>query len=287
MFQVNSCPRRGRPALVLAIALALMFAPGQDRGAMAESLSTTLDVPYRTVDGITLYVDIFAPDSPGPFPSLLLVHGGGWRYGNRTAFDDLAADFAASGFVAFSVDYRLAPPGGNWHAVAPVEDLKAAMQWVRAHAAEYGGDPTHVGAVGGSAGGNLVQMLATTGIAGTDRPDATVSLSGASDLPAMDKADPGTYDKVRNYIGCSYKRCPTAWVAASPRYQVTSAAAPSLVANSTDEKIPVDQATSLADALQAAGVPVRLELVEGGHHSQQLLPFIWDHILRFLRTYLE
>jgi acetyl esterase len=287
MISLRSSPARFRSATLAVVAtLFLAFLPGRGGAEASGSYSSTLGIPYRTVDGITLDLDAYAPDSPGPFPVLLIVHGGGWRFGSRITFDGVAARFAAAGYVAFSADYRLSPPGGTWHATAPVDDLKAAMLWIRANASAYGGDPTRVGAVGGSSGGNLVQMLATTGTPEADRPDAIVSLSGPSDLPAMVEADSITYKKVINYVGCSVKVCGNQWRIASPIDQVTAASAPTYLANSTQEQIPVDQATSMAAALKAAGVPVRLDVIDGDYHSLHLLPFVWDHILLFLHRRL-
>jgi len=167
-----------------------------------------------------------------------------------------------------------------------VEDLKAAMLWLRQSISAYGGDPSRVAAFGGSAGGNLALMLDATGTPGADRPDAVVSLSGPTNLPALIESDAATYDKARNYVGCANDVCPNSWLRASPIYQLVAGAAPTYIANSTQEQIPLDQATTMASALTAAGVFVRLEIIDGDYHSRSMLPFIWDHVIRFLRHHL-
>src|SRR5262249_41639796 len=142
------------------------------------------DVPYRTVAGQTLKMDAYLP-AGGPHPAVLLIHGGGWDHGDKASDATSARALAAHGFGAFAAHYRLAPPGGTWHFPAPVEDVQAAMIWIRAHADEYRVDAKRVGAFGDSAGANLALMLGVSGKPGADRADAVVSWSGPTDFTTL------------------------------------------------------------------------------------------------------
>jgi acetyl esterase/lipase len=96
----------------------------------------------------------------------MVIYGGGWVLGNKALSAPLARQLAQQGFVAFAMNYRLAP----LHPFpAAVDDVQASVAWVRDHAFDFGLDPARVGAIGGSAGGHLSAMLATLG-EGPPRP---------------------------------------------------------------------------------------------------------------------
>jgi len=118
------------------------------------------DLTYATYGERSLQLDLYRPKAAkGKLPSIVCVHGGGWAKGNRKSHGNLAKALAARGFVAVTVSYRLS---GEARFPAAIQDCKAAVRWVRAHAKEYGVDPKRIGAAGLSAGGHLVALLATS-----------------------------------------------------------------------------------------------------------------------------
>jgi acetyl esterase/lipase len=115
------------------------------------------NVPYTTIDGHTLQLDVFYPAGEGkPLPAVMIIHGGGWRSGNRQQHIPLAERLAAQGFVCFTVSYRLSTDALY---PAAVHDLKAAIRWIRAHARTYRADPARVAVLGFSAGAQLAALL--------------------------------------------------------------------------------------------------------------------------------
>lgn len=112
------------------------------------------DIEYSQAGGESLKLDVFTPEGKGKFPAVIFVHGGGWSGGNRTGGNDpLFAPLAARGIAWFTISYRLAP---KHNYPAPIEDVHAAIRWVKAHAAEYNIDPNRIALVGESAGGQIV-----------------------------------------------------------------------------------------------------------------------------------
>lgn len=241
------------------------------------------NVTYGSVAGQSLLLDAYIPDG-GPHPAVVVIHGGGWAYGNKHELDFEGENLAAGGFAAFVVDYRMAPPGGTWHAPVALEDVRAAVVWVRHNAATYHVNPRAVGALGNSAGGNLAMMLGTTGSAGVDRVEAAVSYSGQSDLRRLSNAH--TIHAATNYIGCSATECPDKWIANSPVDHCSSATAPMLIVNSTHELMPLDQATVMDARLSEVGVPHELRVLEGDQHASAYAGEVWPQTLAFLRTHL-
>src|SRR5256885_956012 len=121
-------------------------------GAAQGGVTVKNDVTYRTVDGEQLGLDVYQPAKKGKSrPAVVVVHGGGWTQGDKALFAQQGNQLAERGFVAFSINYRLAPAHPY---PAAVQDVEAAVAWVRKHAKAYGVDPKRVGALGGSAGGH-------------------------------------------------------------------------------------------------------------------------------------
>ena len=125
------------------------------------------DVEYGRAGGEILKLDVSMPEGRGPFPIAILVHGGGWSSGDKSGSDkpgngaDITpwfAEFSAAKFAWFSINYRYAPKN-RWPAC--LDDVETAIRWVKAHAAEYKGDPQRIALVGHSAGGHLVCLAAT------------------------------------------------------------------------------------------------------------------------------
>jgi len=127
-----------------------------------ESIRTFRDVVYARYGERRLSLDLYLPPESsrrGRVPGVIVVRGGGWQSGDKETFGFLAAHLADEGFAAASIEYRTSQEATF---PAAVQDAKAAVRWMRAHASSYGIDPDEIGAIGASAGGLLVTMLATT-----------------------------------------------------------------------------------------------------------------------------
>jgi gluconolactonase len=130
---------------------------------LPEGVTPNLDVVYAQYGTRKLLADVFVPDGDGPLPAVVVVHGGGWLKGDKTKFRALALQLAARGFVTAAIEYRL---GGEARFPAAIHDCNAAVRFLRANARRFHVDPDRIGAVGGSAGGHLVGLMAT----GSDDP---------------------------------------------------------------------------------------------------------------------
>jgi len=150
---------------------------------------------YARVGGTSLRLDLYTPsEAPSGLPTLLYLHGGAWAVGDKSdAVAERLMPIVASGFAVASVNYRLVP---SVRFPAPVHDVKAAVRWLRANAAEYGLDPDRIAIGGVSAGGHLASLTALTAggaifANGTSAPfDAIVAATGfAAGLPSLLDAD--------------------------------------------------------------------------------------------------
>ncbi|NQX25982.1 alpha/beta hydrolase [Microbacteriaceae bacterium VKM Ac-2854] len=227
------------------------------------------DIVYDAATGQTL--DVCMPAGGGDArPAVLEIHGGSWARGDKADLNwrPICQWLASEGFVAVSVNYRLAPA-----AVFPaqIDDVTAAAAWLTANAEDYGVDPERIAAFGGSAGGNLASLLGTT----SADIKAVVDLSGPSDLTATGMADDdptvGIAAAVHSYLACAdLAACPAA-SAASPIAQIDADDPPFFIAHSESERVALSQSQSFADALTAAGVDVEFRLQAGSLHSIAML----------------
>ncbi|MCD5408759.1 alpha/beta hydrolase [Candidatus Bipolaricaulota bacterium] len=237
----------------------------------AQAVTELHDVVYRTVDGISLALDIYLPDGPGPHPAILFVHGGAWHTGDKRRLAPLARFFAERGYVGFSVSYRLAPA---FTYPAPLEDLRCAVKWIRGHAADYGVDPGRIAAVGTSAGGHLVALLGTApetvGACGDpgvpSRVQAAVALFGPMDL--LSAVGSPAEAAVESFLGASVQEDPDLWREASPITWASSDDPPFLLIHGLDDRVvPYEESVRMAAALRRVGAEVRLVLIPGAGHG--------------------
>jgi acetyl esterase len=251
------------------------------------------DQTYERVDGQAMLLDVCMPsgDSGVSRPAILAIHGGGWTHGSKTQsrFRDVCEWLASAGFVAASVNYRLAP---KYEYPDAIRDVERAVEWLRkaAQVRRYSIDPTKIGVLGSSAGGNLGALLGTEGsgsLTTGHRVAAVADLSGPIDLTAEGAEKADLLPNIEEYLGCAnLASCPQARVA-SPSYHVDPTDPPFFVANSTNELIPLSQPENFVSALRAAGVAVRFVEVNGNAHAVKMLhSSLRDEIIDFFRTTL-
>jgi len=246
------------------------------------------DIAFKQVDGETLSLDAYLPTTEGPHPAVILIYGGGWIMGNKADWDAYGRYLAEQGFAAFALQYRLAPA----HPFpAAADDFRDGTAWVREHALEFGIDPARLGAVGGSAGGQLAALLATEGSGPLDqgsRVAAAVAWAGPMDLhPSQFPAETQGY--ISAFLACAPANCREDTIdAASPIDHLDASDPPMLIAHGdVDLLIPLNQAQRMDAALQAAGVPHQLLVVPGAGHDEKLLPGVFEPTTQFLREQLR
>jgi acetyl esterase len=118
---------------------------------------TVSEVEYRrTAAGRSLLARIYQPEGPGPFPTVLDLHGGAWNAKDRHAEEPMDRALASSGLLVVAVDLTLAPEAPY---PASVQDANYAVRWLKWKAAAWNGDPSKVGIYGSSSGGHVAELL--------------------------------------------------------------------------------------------------------------------------------
>jgi len=196
-------------------------------------LKPSYGVVYKTLPSSpygqrNLHLDIISPEKPGKYPALLLVHGGGWRSGDRTMEKQMAQQVARHGYVTATVEYRLSPEALY---PAAVYDLKAAIRYLRANANKFSIDATRIAISGTSAGGQLAALVGmTSGISKFDKeeanPKSSAKIQAIIDIDGvLDFRDPNESAKDSDplrpsagamWFGGDIRKYPEKWLEASP-----------------------------------------------------------------------
>lgn len=233
-----------------------------------------IGIGYGEAGGQKLLLDAHVPEGNGPFPVAIIIHGGGWMSGNPEK--DIVPVFApyATNFTWFTISYRLAPTN-RWPAC--YDDVQTAVRWVKAHAAEYKGDPNRIALLGYSAGGHLVTLAGTQADPDT-RVQAIVGMAPPTDLVADNERRGGLTVSMKALFGFDTTNITDNVRAVlkenSPSDYVKPGLPPFLIVQGTaDKTVPENQSLAFQKKLQAAGVDCDMILIPGAQHRIA----DWDH----------
>jgi len=314
-------------AALCAITVAVSLTPTAEARKASSSEGVSLSLPeyfatpfsaadrppetttYARPGGEELKLDVWRPPDnvagdagvEGGRPAVIVVHGGGWRSGDRGEFPRWNAWLADKGYVVFDIDYRLSPPP-SWQD-AP-GDVRCAIGWVKENSGRYGVDPGRVALMGRSAGGHLALLTAYT--KGTSTLPAGCGVRGEQDTavaavaafyPPTDLArlsSLGYLGGIDRFLGGTRKMLPGRYRLSSPVARVDPGDPPTfLVHGGDDEIVPSGESKLLAGHLGEAGVPHRLVGLPWANHT---FDFFWggwgsqitrSSLERFLRSSLE
>ena len=267
---------------------------------LAGGMREELDLPYAGTDNPRQRLDLYLPARPAstkPLPVIAFIHGGGWQGGDKRGGARMVAGFVLSGeYAAASIGYRLTDEA-TWP--AQIHDCKAAIRWLRAHAATYGLDPNRIGVMGTSAGGHLVAMLGTSGdvadVEGSlgghcdqsSRVTCVVDQFGPTDFTVIGKAHDRPNGPLARLLGGPPGERRDASRAASPVTYVSKDDPPFMCVHGThDAVVPSSQSEVLDEALAAVGVECILLKIDGGGHGGFRNPAVVDRVRKFFDNHL-
>lgn len=255
-------------------------------------------VVYRTILTRRLHMDICTPSQrpTEAAPAVILIHGGGWRSGDRSMELPMALQLAARGYVAATVEYRLSPEALY---PAAVLDLKAAVRWLRAHARAYGVDTSRIAVYGCSSGGHLASLLGVTnGVAAYEEGDdlrwsstvqAVVDIDGPLDLTHPEESGkdsiPSKPSSAKRWLGSTYADAPGLWRQASPAFHLRKGMPPMLFVNSSLPRYHVGRDAAV-DTMKIYGIYHEIHTVPNTPHPFWLFlpwqPEVVGYIAGFL-----
>lgn len=259
-----------------------------------------------------LRISILVPRTNDLKPAIVYVPGGGFISADYEKFFEMRSALAKAGFVVAAAEYRVVPD----RFPAPLEDGKAAVRYLRAHASEYGIDPKRIGVLGDSAGGWLAQLMATTGAEKKydkgdflDQPSAVqaaVSLYGISDVRNIGAGFPEAIQKVHaspavteallvngpafaTFPGASVDADSNKALQAGSMGHLEGVKPPILLMHgSADRLVSPVQSKQLFEALKKRGDQVDYTIVEGAGHGDAhwYQPAIIDQVVSWFKKNL-
>lgn len=250
-----------------------------------QNLASKMDVTFARYGNRTLQMDIYRPKGNWKtLPAIVCIHGGGWANGNRTNHGRVAQALAAKGFVAATISYRLS---GEAPFPAAIHDCKAAVRFLRASAKEYGIDKNKIGAIGLSAGGHLVALLAASndvselegngGNAGfSSSIQAAIPMGAQTDfLSERNKeitAIPERGKIWRQFLGGSQEEKPNVYRLASPLHHLNKNSAPSWFITGEKDDLST-HAIEFRQRMKELGIQSNLTVIKNAPH-----PFLGKQI---------
>lgn len=194
-----------------------------------DDIRTQKNILYKEIGDRKLLLDIYAPAKQDrKYPCVIMIHGGGWRSGDKDMMAGFASNLSLRGYVVLSVGYRLSLEAKY---PAAVHDLEDAIVWARKHADQYQIDKRKIVPLGTSSGGQLASLLGTN--THSDRRkqvQATVNIDG---ILAFHHPESAEGEVAALWLGGKYEEVPKIWEQASALYQVSKRTAPVLFLNSS------------------------------------------------------
>jgi len=236
-------------------------------------LKETLDIVYRNINGITLYLDLFLPEDVKNPPLIFWIHGGAWKMGDRKWCG--LKNQIERGFAVTSVDYRLS---GTAPFPACIEDCKYALAFLRKNSGQYPINFSKVCAAGDSAGGHLAALMGvTTGHEEWEPEGADCSVQAVIDLygpawikrkyPLEQNQNNDVIDALLGISVVSTKGIMAA-VAASPVTYIDGTEPPFLIIHGDqDDVVSIEDSRMLRNELEKHGRSVSMYTVLGGSHG--------------------
>lgn len=258
------------------------------------------NIVYESYGNRELHLDIFSPVQKVKkiYPGIILVHGGGWRSGDRSMEIPMAQKIASCGYITAVVEYRLSPEAKY---PASIYDLKSAIRWMRANAVKYNIDAKKIGAYGCSSGGHLVSLLGVTN--GNKKYDGVGSnLQYPSTLQAvvnidgiLDFTDPAESGKDNDpqkpsvgklWLGYSFKENPDIWREASPLNYVEKNAPPFLFINSSLDRFHAGREQFIAK-LNSFNIYSEVHTIQNTPHPFWLFHPWFEDVFNYIRNFLD
>ena len=254
------------------------------------------DIVYKTIDDRLLKLDIYTPAKKGKFPALIMIHGGGWRSGNKNMERPMAQRITLNGYVTIPVEYRL-----SLEAIYPaaIHDIKAAIRYIKDNAESYNIDTTKIAIEGESAGGQLAMLVAMTnriekfegdksGSKSTSTVHAAIDVDGVVNFLAPNSLNtPQTDDSPGAYwLGGIFEKKPLIWKEASPIYWVTKNSVPVLFIASSVPRFHAGR-DEMIDLLNQNGIYSESYSIPDSPHSFWLFEPWFEPTKKFIVNFLN
>ena len=245
---------------ILIPLIALFFASCTTYSGKVKYLK--LDNNYYTLEKTEREMgQVYIPEGKGPFPGVIILHGGGWNSRSYEDMNSVAHSVASHGFVVYNINYRLVPK--HLHP-APIIDLQNALIHFKANHQQFKLDPKRIGLWGYSAGGHIVSYFALVHAKDENLKVQAVVAGGTPFDFTWYPESP----IISKYMGDYRDKMLDQYFEASPMYKITADAPPFYLYHARNDKlVEFAQSTAFEAKLRAAKVPVKRHAISWWGHA--------------------
>jgi len=200
---------------------------------------------YSIIGKRRLHADLFTPKtkSKNPAAAVIIIHGGGWRSGDKSMEHHIAINLASNGFAAMTIEYQL-----STEALYPaaVLNINSAIAWLKSNAEKFNINRDKIVLLGTSAGGHLAALAGVTsgikkfepvGINTNSKVAAIIDIDGVLDMTTPEESGKDTISSkpsaAKQWLGFTFKDRPEIWQEASPINYISKSTPPMLFINSS------------------------------------------------------
>ncbi len=249
------------------------------------------EIVYKKIKDRKLHLDAYCNKTNPKNPAIVIIHGGGWRSGNKSQMETFAIEIASKGYSCFNIEYRLsleAPyPAG-------IFDVKKAIQSIKKNARKYNVDTTKIAVLGCSSGGQMAALIGTTNgnpnfedknknVKFSSKVNAIIDIDGTL---AFKHPESKESTAAALWLGGTYDENPKTWEAAAPLNHTDAKTPPILFINSSIPRFHAGRDGMIA-ILNQHGIYNEVQTIENSPHSFWFLNPWFDPTIQFTTQFLD
>ena len=256
-----------------------------------ENVNQKKEIVYKKINSRKLHLDAYYNNYNSLNPAIVIIHGGGWKSGNKSQMETFAIEMASKGYSCFNIEFRLSPEAKY---PAALFDVKKAIQYIRSKAKKYNVDTTKIAVLGCSSGGQMAALIGTTN-GNSNFEDASKNVKFSSNVQAIIDID-GTLafkhpesieGKVAGlWLGGSYEEIPAIWEQAAPLNHTDKNTPPILFINSSIPRFHAGRDDMIA-ILNKNGIYSDVQTIQNSPHSFWFLNPWFDETIKYTTQFLD
>lgn len=248
------------------------------------------DLVYKNLDAKTLHLDAFYKNENTKLPAVILIHGGGWKSGNKSQMQFMAQAIASKGYSCFAIEYRLSPEAKY---PAAILDVKSAIKFIKSNAEKFNVDPSRIAVLGCSSGGQMAALIGTTNenSAFEDKDDwsqnakvqAIIDMDG---ILAFKHPESQEGKAASLWLGGTYEEKPETWQQASALTHTDKNTPPILFINSDMIRYHAGRDDMIA-ILDKNGIYNEVQTIKNSPHSFWFFNPWFDEMINYTTQFLD
>lgn len=249
------------------------------------------DIIYKTIKERALHLDAYFDKSKSQNPGIVIIHGGGWKSGNKSQMETFAQEMASKGYSCFTIEYRLSPVAKY---PAAIFDVKNAIQYIKSNAAKFNVDPNKIAVLGCSSGGQMAALIgATNGNSNFEEEEQNAKVSSnvqaiidIDGILAFKHPESKEGEVAAFWLGGNYQEKPIIWEQASALTHANYNTPPTLFINSNKDRFHAGREDMIA-ILKQNDIYYEVQNIQNSPHSFWFFNPWFDETIQYTTQFLN